>query len=136
MTIPRRPSREQEQAEFIFSHPEVTATTLTKEWLNKSGRQFKVDKISYVNPTGLAGHADNHFAVQIKQGSVVVGAWSTDSDVVGQGTIAANTWIQLVLSATPADLIVEPDEGLDLNLLEGGTATLPVGKVVVCGRFL
>lgn len=127
----RRPQREQQHITLTERHIEVTASlgAAQKFWKNKTGRQCRVKSVQYHNLTGLATHADNWFVIALKQGSVVVADWSTDTGE--EGTIAADTHVSLTLSATAADLIIEPDEVLSLMLTEGGTATLPAGQIEV-----
>lgn len=136
MSVPKRPSREQEVITLSQAHAQVTATTgPTKFWKNKTGRQLKVTSVQYLNPTGLAQDASNTFDIALKQGSVVVAHWDTTT-TTGQGTITADTHMNMVLSSTPADLIIEPDEVLSLLLTETGTATLPAGQIEVTGLLL
>lgn len=134
MGTPRDEHEFQEYLEIPFAHAQVTADTTTKLWRCPAGRTFRVDSVDYINPTGLAADATNYFAVQIKQGSVVVAQHSTLT--TAQGALTANTFVALVNSTTDADLIVEAGEVLDLTLDESGTATLPAGSGVIRGRFV
>ncbi len=134
MAVPRRPSREQETFHKTFEHAQVTATTALKKWKNKTGRQVKITGVQYLNITGLAQDASNTFVIALKQGSVVVADWDTTTGQ--EGTIAADTHVSLTMSATAADLIIEPDEILSLVLTETGTATLPAGQMEVTGLIL
>lgn len=129
----RRPPTEQQVFEVAFTHPSVTADTTTKEYKTGS-RPLRISGIDYINPTGLAQDASNYFAIQVKVGSTVVGSWSTLTSA--QGTIAADTFVALVLNATDANLVVPAGSTLTLLLDETGTATLPAGKVIVRGRYL
>lgn len=129
-----RPSRETTPQTLRIDHPAVTADTLTKEWVNGTGRRFKVNKVNYRNPTGLVQDTTNYYIITLKQGSVVVATWSTLTGA--QGTLAADTEVALTLSSTAADLIVEDGEGLSLNLDVHGSQTLPIGRMTVSGEWL
>lgn len=126
----RRPQREQQHLTLTERHIAVTATVAgQKFWKNKTGRQCKVISAQYLNVTGLAQDASNTFNIALKQGSVVVADWDTTTGQ--EGTITADTHMNMTLSATPADLIIEPNEVLALALTETGTASLPAGQIEV-----
>lgn len=116
----------------LDSDPNSVADATVK--LMKMPWRFRVDAVQYVNPTGLAEHADNHFAIKLLKGSTVVASYSTDADQAGDNGIAADTFINLTLSATDADLVFAQNDEMKLFLDEGGTASLPPGRVVVIGR--
>ena len=134
MPVPKRPSREQTVFTKTQLHAQVTATASAKFWKNKTGRQLKVTSVQYLNVTGLAQDAANTFNISLRQGSVVVADWDTTTGQ--EGTITADTHMNLTLSATAADLIIEPNEVLSLVLTETGTATLPAGQIEVTGLLL
>jgi hypothetical protein len=93
-----------------------------------------IDAVHYINPTGLAEHAANFAVISVKQGATVVAEWSTETGQ--EGTLTADTYVDLVLSATAADLIIETDEELDLSVNESGTTTVPAGRVEVYGHYV
>lgn len=135
MGLPRDEDEFQAYVEIPFAHAAVTADTgPAKLWRCPTGRTFVVDSVDYINPTGLAADGSNYFAVQIKQGSVVVAQHSTLTGA--QGALPANDFVSLVKSATPADLVIEAGEVLDLTLDETGTASLPAGSGTIRGRFV
>lgn len=134
MSIPLDENEFQAYVEIPFSHGAVTADTTAKLWRCPTGRTFRVDSVDYINPTGLAADATNYFAVQIKQGSVVVAQHSTLTSA--QGALTANTFVTLVKSATSDDLVIEAGEVIDLTLDETGTASLPAGSGTIRGRFV
>lgn len=102
--------------------------------VTKAPARFVVTKVRYVNPTGLAAHATNYVVLTVKQGSVVIATWST---LTGQqGTLSANTYVDMVLSSTAADLIVEADETVTANVDESGTTTVPAGRFEIYGRWI
>lgn len=114
----------------------TTGATATIQ-LMTAQRAMRIEKVEYVNPTGLAGHASNYWEIALKKGSTVMAQWSTDSDVVGQGTITADTLINPVLSSTEADLVAAAGDVLKLALTKvASAANLPAGRIVVHGRYV
>ncbi len=110
--------------------------TYTKQ-LMTAQRAMRIDKVEYVNVTGLAGHATLYWEIALKKGTTVMAQWSTDSDVVGQGTITADTLINLVLSGTDSALVTASGDVLKLVLTKVSTAAnLPAGRIVVHGRYV
>lgn len=131
----RRPSDYvQESVVLAYDHVSVTATTVIK--LFKVPRAMRIDKVTYINVTGLAEDANNWFDVKVVKNAAVVANWSTDSDGAGTNSIPANTFIDLTMTSTDADAVCAADDILSLDLTEGGTATLPAGRVVIEGRYL
>jgi hypothetical protein len=117
---------------FALSH---TATAAVK--LMTAQRKMRVDKVEYVNPIGLAGHASNYWEIALKKGSTVMAQWSTDSDVTGQGTLTANAVVNPVLSATDANLVAAVGDVLSLALTKvASAANLPPGRIIVHGRYV
>lgn len=117
-------------------HAQVTQTTSVKLWSVPAGRKFRLDRALYINPTGLAEDATNWFVVAVQKGSTNMAAWSTDADEAGTNSIPANTPLELTLSATQADRVAVAGDVISLTLTEGGTATLPAGRIVIEGRLL
>ncbi len=103
--------------------------------LFKARRKFRVDQVRYVNPTGLAQDATNFFDIQVKNGATVIANWSTET-TVGEGTLTANAHVDFTLSSTDADLVLDADDVLSLNLSENGTQTLPAGYIQIEGRYV
>lgn len=127
----------QDEVVLSLDHAELTDDATVKFFKVPAGKTLRVTKVEYINPTGLAEHADNHFALSLKQASVVVaGPLSTDADGAGDNGLVADTFTEIPLSATPADLIIEAGEILSFFADEGGTATLPAGRLVVHGRYI
>jgi hypothetical protein len=119
---------------MAFDHAAAADADRTdKMW--KLPRAFRVERVMYVNPTGLAAHAANFFTVKLTKGATVVASWSTETGE--DGTIAADTFVELNLSATDADRVFAADDEMKLFLDEAaGTATLPAGRVIVEGFYL
>ena len=131
-TNPRPQEFVQRERQIDHDHLAITATGTTK--LFKADRKWRLDRAQLVNPTGLAADAVNFFVIELKQGAVVLATWSTE---VGQeGALVAATFVDLVLSATVADLVLDPDQELSLVFTENGTQTLPLGRVQIEGRYI
>lgn len=112
----------------------VIGDTTIKLW--KAPGPFRVDRVLYINPTGLAEDATNVFVIKLLKGSTVVASKSSDSDEAGDNNIVADTFYTLTLSATDADAVFAKDDEMKLFLDEGGTASLPPGRLIVEGRLL
>ncbi len=130
----RTPRTEQAPMVLLKEQASTAATATLFLWKNDSGEKVRIDKVKYVNPTGLVADAANYFVIQLKQGAVVLASWSTQTGQ--QGAIAANTYIDLVLSATDDDLIIDPGEALTLVLTKTGTQTLPAGTFQTSSRLI
>ncbi len=127
----------EERFTLSFDHPEVTADTTWKFFQVPAGRKLRVDKVDYLNVTGLAEDATNIFALSLNNGSVVMaGPLSTDSAAATDASIVANTFTEIPLSATSANTVAAAGDVLSLFADEGGSATLPAGRIVVHGRYV
>lgn len=137
MAPPKRPSLSAEKFDLVITHPQVTADTTTKEYKTRANKRLRIDAVRYHNATGLAQDASNTFNIKLQTGAgpTVLASWDTTT-TTGQGTIAADTFVSMVLNATPANLILAGDAELSLFLDETGTATLPAGKLIVHGTYL
>lgn len=60
----------------------------------------------------------------------------TDSDLDGTNTLVADSPVALTLTATTANLIFAAGEDVYFVAIEQGTATLPIGRMVVEGRYI
>lgn len=125
-----------ERVVMTFDHAALTATTTTKLWKVPTGRRFKVERASYINPTGLVGDGTNAFMGEVKNGSTVVATlFNTDTGDAGGASLAADTFVEGTLSATAANLWLAAGDILSAVLTEDGTATLPAGRLVIEGRL-
>ncbi len=103
--------------------------------LMKMPWRFRIDEVQYINPEGLAEDATNVFAIKLMNGATVVASLSSDSDQAGaDNSIAADTPTSLTLSTTASDLVYAKNDTMSVFLDEGGTASLPPGRLVVIGR--
>lgn len=132
----RRPEIAQEAVVLSFDHPEVTGDTVWKFFKVPAGKKLRIDKCDYINVTGLAQDTTNVFNLIVKHGSTTVASWSTDNDLmVPDASIPADTFMALTLEAD-ANLVAPADAVLSFTADEGGTATLPAGRLVVHGRYV
>ena len=122
----------QERGVLNHAHAQLTATAT--ELAFKPIRDFLVERILYVNETGLVQDAVNFFKLEAKNGVVSVAEWSTE--IGAEGTIAASTFVTLTPSIAAGALHLAADDVLSLVFTEDGTATLPAGKFQIEGRYL
>lgn len=125
----------QERLLLPGSHVSVTADTTVKLWTVPAGRKFRLDRVWYNNVTGLAEDVTNFFTVVIQKGATVMASWSTET-TAGDGSLVADTPVDLTKTATDADLVADAGDVISLLLDEDGAATLPAGSFVIEGRLL
>jgi len=130
----RRDNDRGEPFRMGYDHAQATADASVKLWTVPTGQKLRITRVFYVNPTGLAQDPTNAFIVKITDGTNVAASWSTVTGA--QGSLAANTPVELVLTATKANLTLTAGEVLTLFLDETGDTTLPAGRVVVEGYLV
>lgn len=124
-------------AAAVVSSQSTSETASRTVKLFTAQRNMRVDKVEYINVVGLAGHASNYWEIAVKKGSTAMAQWSTDSDVSGQGTLTANTFVNPVLSSTDADLVAVTGDVVSLALTKVASASnLPNGRLIVHGRYV
>lgn len=127
----------QEEYFLAYDHAQLTDDLTVKLDKIPAGKRVRIDSVQYINPTGLAEDTTNVFALSLKNGSTVMASWSTDSDLLAaDASIPADTFMSLTLSATDANLILAGGDVLSLFFDEGGSATLPPGRIVIRGRYV
>lgn len=135
MALPRRKEKfRQEPRTISLDHASTNASVTTKVWKVPAGRKFRITRVFYTNPTGLAGHADNFFQIRALNAALVGAEWSTST--AAQGTLTADTPVELVLSATDANRVLPENTVLSFATILNGTATLPAGRVVIEGDLI
>ena len=134
MAVRRENKFLQERVLLPYDHAQATADVTTKLWAVPSGRSFRLDRVWYNNPTGLAADAANYFNVIVQKGSITMANWSTETGQ--EGALSADTPVELAKSATDADLVADGGDVISLKLDETGTQTLPAGRLVIEGRLL
>lgn len=65
---PRNVEQNQETLLIPYDHASISASTTVKRW-RASGRPFRIDRILYINPTGLAEDTTNACQLEIKNGA-------------------------------------------------------------------
>lgn len=111
----------------------VTATTVSKLLTAQRGMRFDVIELDI--PVGFVQDASNYWIIALKKGSTVIAQWSTLTSA--QGTIAADTFVNLINSTTDADLVAAVGDVLSLSLTKvASAANLTAGRIVVHGRFV
>jgi len=118
-------------AVLTLEHAQATADTTIFLMETPTDKFFILDEAVYYNATGLAQDGTNFFDIQLKHGTTVLANWSTETGE--EGTIAADTPVRLT---NGSNLVVPPDTRLNLFLDESGSATLPIGKIQLVGRFV
>jgi hypothetical protein len=128
----------QERVLLPYDHAQVTADTTVKLWQVPAGRKFRLDRVYYNNPTGLAVDASNFYniAVQKNDGVTPVVMANHSTETGEEGTLTGDTPVELVLAADGAARVADAGDDIELLLDEDGTATLPAGRVVIEGRLL
>lgn len=109
----------------------ITADTTVKLYKAKT-TSLHITR-AYLNlPVGLAQDAANYCNFKLLKGaSTIVANWSTLTGA--NGTITADTPIDLVLTATLADLYLADADQLSLFIDITGSTTVPPGRLVVEG---
>lgn len=117
-----------------LAHGQVTTDTTIKFYKVPVGKKLLITRASYINPTGLAGDGTNAFAGYIKNGSTVVATlFNTDTGDTGGASLAADTFVEGTLSATPASLWFAAGDVVSLVLDEDATSTLEAGLLDIEG---
>lgn len=127
-----------------FDHPSVTATTTWKIWKVPTGRKFYVERVSYINPTGLTEDNSNNFAGAVRNGSVdIASLFNTDADLAPDtgASLAADTFVEgdltpmlvfadATFTAATTDVVTITAHGLltgDGPFRVSSSTTLPAG---------
>lgn len=111
----------------------IAATTVVK--LVTARRRFRVERVEYINPTGYVQDATNFYTLELRKGATVIASWSLLTGA--QGTIAADIAVNLVLSATDANRVVQAGDLLSWAMVKtAAAANLPLGRFNVSGRFV
>lgn len=130
-------SKLEERVVMSYDHAQTAATLSVKLWKCPTGRSFVVDRVVYVNPTGLATDASNYFVGEVKNttaGVTMDTVFNTNS--AGGAALVANTFATGALSATAANQWLASGDEMSLVLTKTGTQTLPAGHIVIEGRLL
>lgn len=132
----RRPDYfEQERVTMTLEVPSTAASLTLKLWKIPAGRKFAVERVSYINPTGLTGASGNAFAGALKNGSTTMATLFNTDTGAGGATLAADTFVEGTLSGTATAQWGAAADVLSLVLTKTGTQTLPAGRLVIEGRL-
>ncbi len=111
----------------------IAATTVNK--LRTIRRPMRVEYVELILPAGYTQDAANFYTIELRKGATVIASWSCQTGA--QGTIAADTFVSLVLSATDANRVCAPGNVLSLALVKSGSAAnLPIGRVVAHCKYV
>lgn len=114
-----------------FTHAALTGSETDKFF--KAPMACLVEKVEYINPTGLVADNSNAFKLEVKNGSTVVAlVFNTDgNDSPAGASIAADTWADAVTPGSEANRTLAEGDVLSAVFTEDGTATLPAGTMMV-----
>ena len=111
----------------------LTSTTTFK--LLDLEHAFQLESAELIVPAGLTQDDTNYYVITLQDGATVMASWSTKT-TGGQGTLTANTFEEMVLSATVANRYGASGDILSLVCTLHGTQTLPAGRLIVHGLYL
>jgi hypothetical protein len=112
----------------------VSATTTVHLYKVPAGRKFRLERVLFINPTGLAIDPANAFKGEIKDSAVVMSTvFDTLTGDTGSASLPANTFVDAALIA--ANIGAIGNDVIDLVLTKTGTQTLPAGSLVIEGRL-
>lgn len=71
MAAPRRKNEVLQERIVLppLAHASLTASTTFKLWKVPAGKTFLIDRVLYINPTGLVENTANNFACELKNGA-------------------------------------------------------------------
>ena len=122
-----------------FSNGSITATTTVKCFSVPAGRELLVERVTYINPTGLTGDNTNNFRCEVKKGgTVAMLVFNTDTnDSPAGATLAAGTWVAGAppSGAVAGDVWLAETDALDVVFTLEGAQTLPAGNGVIEARL-
>jgi len=118
--------------EINLDHAQAADTAAIKFF--KAPAAMVVDSVDYINPAGLAEHADNYFTIAVKNGEPVVASKNTKA---GEGgTLAADEFVALTNGDLAARTLAEGDVLALALTIAGVGVTLPAGRVVVHAHYV
>lgn len=127
----------EEKVVMTYDNASTAATLSVKLYKCPADRKFVVDRVIYVNPTGLATDASNYFLGEVKNTTASVTmntVFNTNS--AGGAALTANAFATGVQSATAANRWLAANDELSVVFTKTGTQTLPAGHLVIEGRLI
>lgn len=135
--MPKRPNTLLSEAWSVeFAHAAIPTTETDKLYKVPAGRKLRLDRITYINPTGLVGDNTNAFSMQIKNAATLVSlVFNTDTDDVPAGaSLAADTFIDQA-PTVPTAAVFAAGDIVSVVITEDGASTLPAGRLKLEGRL-
>ena len=129
MATRRKDRYRSEKITLSLDPASTAASTSVKLYTVPAGRKLRVTRVFYNNPTGLAGNAGNFYTIQVLNAALQAFSWSTST--AAQGTLTADTPVELVKNATDANAVLPAGTVLSYAQTLTGAATLPAGRVVI-----
>lgn len=118
----------QERQVISFDHGAISADDNQKLW--KVPDDFQIDRVLYVNPTGVAADPTNFVAVELRKGALTAASLPATSDTA----IAADTFVEMTLDTD--NTVLSAGDEISLNVDVTGTGSLPVGRVIIEGSYI
>jgi len=118
-----------------YGHPSLTANETNDIYTVPSGRSAVIDRVLYVNPTGLATSDTNYVVISAICNGQVAASWSTKL-TGGDGALVAGTQVAPTVSGTAANINAAAGQKIQFEVTVTGTPTLPAGAIRVEGRLL
>ena len=124
----------QEFTEVPYEHAGAVAATVVHK-LRTVQRPMRVEKVEYVLPAGYTQDAANFYTIELRKGATVIASWSCQTGQ--QGTIAPDTFVNLVLSATDVNRVCVAGDVLSLALVKSAAAAnLPLGRICAHCKYV
>jgi hypothetical protein len=115
-----------EFTEIPHSWPAAFAATDTVP-LRKIQRDMRVYAVDLVVDTTYAADPTNFYVITLQKGATVIATWSTQTGQ--QGTLTADTIVQMVLSATDTARVCNVGDVFQLVFTKvAAAANLPIGR--------
>ena|SRR5688572_8236862 len=134
----RRPNDvEVEKFTLLKEHGALTDTTTINVYKVPTGRTLRLDRVSYINVTGLLEDNANNFAGAILNDATTVATlFNTDANLDPDtgASLEADTFVEGAF-VSEALRVFDAAEIVSLVLTETGTATLPAGTLILEGRL-
>lgn len=129
---PRPPTHWQDRFRMTYDLPSETSDTTVK-LLKVKGRSIAVERVMLNLPAGLAASGTDYVNYKLLKGaSTVAFNWSTQTG--HEGTITADTPVELVITVTPHNAVFDDGDIMSLFIDTTGSPTSPAGRLVIEGH--
>jgi hypothetical protein len=145
VALPLDRSEKQEPFLLTVEHAQLTGDATLKLFKVPLGRSLRIERVTYLNVTGLAEDTTNVFEIAIAKGDTptTIASHSTDSDLmVADAGVPADAFLDIpITAAADIDTVIvggaaDGDDELLAVFTEGGAATLPAGKLIIEGHWV